>query len=188
MQVCEHVLAACFLQDLDDVDILFEGGEAPILDGSAGPYLRAIRHAGIAGEPRPHGLRLSITWQRHTVSWPGDTQPERARTFIDLSDGAQLLSSGLFRGARPDCALVFDSTGSSRYGARPRFPKEPAWHKLLDLMGDLGPYRAQGRLEGDLHVKNPAHQSNGVSIQSALADGRLRWQRDAKASTLTHRS
>jgi len=183
VEVCEHILAACFLHDLDDVDILFEGDEAPIVDGSAGPFVHAMRQAGVAGPPASAGLSLAVTWQGRTVTWTGGLAPSRARTFIQLRSGAALLNSGLFPGARPGCSLVLDPMGASRYGARPRLPFEAAWHKLIDLMGDLGPHRARGRLQGALHVIDPAHASNGDSIEAALADGRLNYLQELERST-----
>ena len=50
----EHVLAAVSGLGLDDLVIEMDGPEPPILDGSAGPFFRALRHAGLAqreGEP-----------------------------------------------------------------------------------------------------------------------------------------
>jgi len=178
VQVCEHVLAACVLLSLDDVDIVFEGSEAPIVDGSAGPFVQAMRHAGFAGGPPSAELCVSVTWRGRRVTWSGGLLPARSRTFIDLDAGAQLLASGWFPGARPGCSVVLGKGGTARYGSRPRMRTEPAWHKLLDVLGDLGPYRATGRVVGELQVDNPSHASNGETIQEALADGRLRWLRD----------
>jgi len=50
----EHVLAAVAGIGLDDLVIELSGPEPPILDGSAGPFFRALRKAGLAevrGEP-----------------------------------------------------------------------------------------------------------------------------------------
>ncbi|MBK8249326.1 MAG: UDP-3-O-[3-hydroxymyristoyl] N-acetylglucosamine deacetylase [Gemmatimonadetes bacterium] len=47
LHTVEHVLAAVVAAQLDDLDIVMDGPEPPILDGSAGPFLRALQEAGI---------------------------------------------------------------------------------------------------------------------------------------------
>ncbi|MEE2829168.1 MAG: UDP-3-O-acyl-N-acetylglucosamine deacetylase [Myxococcota bacterium] len=174
VQVCEHLLAALLLADIDDCDIRFHQPEAPILDGSARPWLRAFRLAGFSGRRREIRLRVGVSFEGSRVHWTGDTAPAAARTFLTAREGSALHKEGLFPGARPGCALVLDDGyRAARYGGRPRLPDEPAWHKLLDLLGDLGPWRARGRLEGELQVDRPGHEANGAVILSAFEAGRL---------------
>jgi UDP-3-O-[3-hydroxymyristoyl] N-acetylglucosamine deacetylase/3-hydroxyacyl-[acyl-carrier-protein] dehydratase len=47
LHTVEHVLAAVVAAQLDDLEIAMDGPEPPILDGSAGPFLRALVAAGI---------------------------------------------------------------------------------------------------------------------------------------------
>jgi UDP-3-O-[3-hydroxymyristoyl] N-acetylglucosamine deacetylase / 3-hydroxyacyl-[acyl-carrier-protein] dehydratase len=47
LHTVEHVLAAVVAAQLDDLEIVMDGPEPPILDGSAGPFLRALQAAGI---------------------------------------------------------------------------------------------------------------------------------------------
>jgi UDP-3-O-[3-hydroxymyristoyl] N-acetylglucosamine deacetylase/3-hydroxyacyl-[acyl-carrier-protein] dehydratase len=55
----EHVLAAVAGLGIDDLIIEMDGPEPPILDGSAGPFLRALRDAGLAqGKSEPEFLHL----------------------------------------------------------------------------------------------------------------------------------
>ncbi len=55
----EHVLAAVAGLGIDDLVIEMDAPEPPILDGSAGPFLRALREAGLApGVGEPDFLRL----------------------------------------------------------------------------------------------------------------------------------
>ena len=55
----EHVLAAVAGLGIDDLVIEMDGPEPPILDGSAGPFLRALRGAGLAeGSGEPEFLHL----------------------------------------------------------------------------------------------------------------------------------
>ena len=156
-QLCEQLLAALLLADIDDCDIRFHQGEAPILDGSSGPWLAAIRQAGNRGARRRPPLRVGIRWAGREVRWTQGESPvrdrglARARTFIGRKEAAGLRRSGAFPGARPGCALVLDDHGQAAlYGARPRLQDEPLAHKLLDVLGDLGPWRARGR--GSLRV------------------------------------
>jgi UDP-3-O-acyl-N-acetylglucosamine deacetylase len=52
---------------------------------------------------------------------------------------------------------------------------EPLAHKLLDLIGDLGPWRARGRVVGTLEVEAPSHRRNRDAIEAAFTAGTLRW-------------
>lgn len=68
--------------------------------------------------------------------------------------------------------MILDG-GAALYGGRPRMPNEPALHKLLDLLGDLGPWRALGPLTGTLHVDAPRHIDNPGAIAAAVERGDL---------------
>lgn len=57
-----------------------------------------------------------------------------ARTWGFVEELAALHEAGLARGASPEVAL---GIGPQGYLTAPRFPDEPARHKLLDLIGDL---------------------------------------------------
>ncbi len=58
----------------------------------------------------------------------------RARTYGLESEVRALLESGLARGGSLDNAVVITETG---YLNAQVWPAEPAWHKALDLLGDL---------------------------------------------------
>ncbi|MCP4868851.1 MAG: UDP-3-O-acyl-N-acetylglucosamine deacetylase [Proteobacteria bacterium] len=166
----EHLLAALVMLDVDDIDLRFAHGEAPLLDGSALPWVRALRAAGF--RPKPPGLQVDVSFHGTTVSWSGGTGPAGARTFIDADEARAVRH--LFPGARPGDAVVFRD-GGALYGGRPRMADEPAWHKLLDVLGDLGPWRARGRLTGSIERIDPGHASNGETLARDLRDGRLHW-------------
>lgn len=53
VETVEHLLAACFALQLDDVAIEIDGPEAPILDGSAEPWRAAILEAGLVQHAAP---------------------------------------------------------------------------------------------------------------------------------------
>jgi len=171
----EHILAALVMLDVDDCTIRFHEGEAPVLDGSALPFARGLLQAGICGRPSARDLLVEVTWRGRQVCWNGGTEPARARTFIDAEHARDLGGMDYFPGARPECALVFGRQGTSRYGGGPRLRGEPAWHKLLDVLGDLGPYRATGRLNGVLRLIDPSHRTNPAAIEEALVDAQLAY-------------
>lgn len=170
----EHLLAALVMLDVDDCDIHFDSGEAPILDGSAQPWVSALKAAGIGGRAADRDqLSVTVTWRGCRVEWSGGTAPAPARTFVEAADARGFIH--LFGGARPGCALVL-TDGRALYGGRPRLTNEPAWHKLVDVLGDLGPWRAGGRLGGALDLADPTHVSNGPAVVSAFEAGRLHWR------------
>ncbi|MEW6278197.1 MAG: UDP-3-O-acyl-N-acetylglucosamine deacetylase [Candidatus Eremiobacterota bacterium] len=71
-------------------------------------------------------------WRASPASYPVEVAP--ARTYGFHEEVQQLLDRGLARGGDLSNALVIGREG---YSTEPRFPEEPARHKLLDLVGDL---------------------------------------------------
>lgn len=71
LHTVEHVLAAVAAHEVDDVVIEMDGPEPPIMDGSAGPFFRALADAGIAPQGgRVEVLRLSAPVRvEHGESW-----------------------------------------------------------------------------------------------------------------------
>jgi len=174
-QLPEHILAALLLLDVDDCTIRFHDGEAPVLDGSALPFLRGLLAAGISGPRRPAEIQVEVTYNGLQACWLGSTRAARARTFINLEEAREFGGIAGVPGARPGCALVLGGQNASRYGGRPRLQSEPTWHKLLDLLGDLGPYRARGRITGALQAVQPSHATNPALIEQALSEGRISY-------------
>jgi UDP-3-O-acyl-N-acetylglucosamine deacetylase len=168
----EHLLAALVMWDIDDCDLRFDDGEAPVLDGSARPWVRAMRAAGITLPPRRGGLMVGVEAAGSSVIWAGGLGPAGARTFMDLDRAARLRDT--FPGARPGDTVLFRG-GSAVYGGRPRMADEPAWHKLLDVLGDLGPWRARGLLTGRIQRTDPSHATNGEALARDLEAGRILW-------------
>ncbi len=83
-----------------------------------------------------------------------------ARTYIFREEAEEILARGLGKGGSLDCVLVINRDG---YMNEPRFPDEPARHKLMDMLGDLALVRA--RLDLAIEAKKPGHRTN-----HALAD------------------
>jgi UDP-3-O-[3-hydroxymyristoyl] N-acetylglucosamine deacetylase len=176
-QLPEHILAALVVLDVDDCTVRFHQGEAPVLDGSALPFLRGLLAAGLTVPGTRHRLRFELLWRGQKLWWEGGLAVARARTFLSVNEARTLGGLDFFPGARPGCAVLLDEMGHSRYGGRPRLANEFAWHKMLDLLGDLGPFRARGRLSGRICAQNPGHHRNRGIIEAALASGTLTWER-----------
>ncbi len=78
-----------------------------------------------------------------------------ARTYIFRPEAEEILARGLGKGGSLDCVLVIDQDG---YMNEPRFPDEPARHKLMDMLGDLALARA--RLRMAIEAVRPGHRAN----------------------------
>ena len=64
----EHMLAAIAGMELDAVEIFLEGGEVPIMDGSAFPFAEAINETGYAeapGETTKRSLAVPIALEEN---------------------------------------------------------------------------------------------------------------------------
>jgi len=170
VQTVEHLLAALFLAGIDHAEIEIDGPELPILDGSALPWLAAIRAAGIRalGEEAPE-YRIAEPWwfadgagrfflcpAEEPVLYAAISIPEtvaermmaggpladaaigeqiaRARTYALVSEVQALRDAGLGRGGSLENCVVLTRDG---YLNERVWPDEPAWHKVLDLAGDL---------------------------------------------------
>ncbi len=170
VQTVEHLLSAAWALGVDNLDVALSGGEVPGMDGSALPFVRALRTAGLRRQGAPRRL-LSVrepAWAESGGGWavalpaarfaatcvvsldppgPGDQaatyDPARdpyeetiapARTWGYERDAEALRARGLALGASLENTLVIGGTG---FRNAPRFPNEPARHKLLDLLGDL---------------------------------------------------
>lgn len=170
----EHLLAALVVAGITDVIIQVEGGEVPILDGSASEWAMALAEAGL--EEAPHrriapskaveveswGGRASWTpgpvdevvvhvdfegGPRGTGHWrAGGPAPLAARTFVRARDVDRLRAEGRGRGASPrnTWILTDESPGN-----------EAVQHLLLDAIGD----RALGGLvRGRAELFRPSHR------------------------------
>ncbi len=158
----EHLLAALYVLEVDDVDVRVVGGEVPILDGSAAPWteVAVTEQFGTRSVLRPtervevrdgdafvriepaDALVLDVS-----VDFPGvgvqhfvTTDPREcldARTFGYASDANVLRSTGRALGASHENVLVLDDDGQPTGAGGWRHPDELARHKCLDLLGDL---------------------------------------------------
>ena len=178
----EHLLAALHVAGhWSGVLIEVEGGELPILDGSALPWFEALTELGAAEPPPPplvveetielpgqaarlapgeRSIDVSVDYPHPAIGaqrWSG--RPEEwaglldARTFGFLAELEGLKAMGLAFGADTENAIVFDDDGPL---GPLRYPDEPVRHKALDLLGDLA---LLGRpLEASIRVHRGSHR------------------------------
>jgi UDP-3-O-[3-hydroxymyristoyl] N-acetylglucosamine deacetylase len=69
IQTLEHLSAALHMLGVDSLEIVLQGGEIPILDGSAAPLAEAILEAGIS--PLPQAGRSVRIIKSHTIRLDG---------------------------------------------------------------------------------------------------------------------
>ena len=182
------MLAAIAGMELEAVEIVLEGGEVPIMDGSAFPFAEAINETGFAdapGETPRRALSAPIVLEENggrrflaavpseklCVSYvidysgtPVGTQNvtyDVARTFGLTSELEYLRRNGLAKGGSLDNALVFDGEGLVG-DASLRFPLECVTHKVIDLLGDL-------TLAGPIPTAHYVAIAAGHSIHGKLA-------------------
>jgi len=100
-----------------------------------------------------------------------------ARTFVLESEAEALRKAGLGLGANHENTLVVGNEGV--IGNTPRWPDEPARHKVLDLLGDL--FLAGADLRGHVHAHRTGHAANLRLVERIVdvvrqreTEGRLR--------------
>ncbi len=162
----EHLMSALAGLGVTDAEIELTAPELPALDGSALAYVNALRSAGLVDTGtfelpalynrlflQEDGIKIAMGkgegFWRYVYDlgdrWPGvqefemtpgayETEVAPARTFALAEELPPIIQAGLARGLDRESALVLGIEG---YKNRPRFPDEPARHKLLDLVGDL---------------------------------------------------
>jgi UDP-3-O-[3-hydroxymyristoyl] N-acetylglucosamine deacetylase len=157
----EHLMSAFAGVGITDAEVELSYPELPALDGSAAWYVAALR-TQLLGEaefslPRKEivvetpaaEIRVragSGVWtytfghgdrtQTFTCQLPRDypTEVAPARTIAIADQVPALVAKGLGQGLDTSSVLL---VGPDGYANTPRFPDEPARHKLLDLLGDL---------------------------------------------------
>ncbi len=151
----EHVLAAVAALGIDDVTIELDGPEPPILDGSAAPFVEALRRAGIAPQP-------------------GIVQFWDLRQAVRVADGDSVYE------AHPAPELELDVTidfphpliGRQRWASGVNesvFVSELASARTFGFTREVEPLRAMGLIRG-------ASTQNAVVLdESAVVDNVLRW-------------
>jgi len=151
----EHVLAAVGALGIDDLTIELSGPEPPIMDGSAAPFVEALRRAGIAQQT-------------------GSVQYWELREPVRLVDGESVYE------AHPASALELDVTidfphpliGRQRWTScvdEQVFTDELAAARTFGFTHEVETLRAMGLIRG-------ASTQNAVVLdETAVVENALRW-------------
>ncbi len=151
----EHVLAAVGALEIDDLMIEMSGPEPPIADGSARPFVEALRGAGLA---RNSGA----------VAYLELTSPVR------VTDGAAEYEAFPAKHLELDVTIEFPHQAIGRqagtYRITPdRFADELAPARTFGFMHEVEALRAMGLIKG-------ASTQNAVVLdESGVIDTSLRW-------------
>ncbi len=186
VRMVEHLLAACFGLGVTDLAVETNGTELPMGDGSAGPYGRLLKKAGIVrykDGPRPARLKRPVRVKegaRFIVAVPArglminclTRFPEFGTQFCAFAAApasflrtvarartlAQTSMSPVALGRKQGMRLRLKRFGRFVCAERWRFPDEPCRHKALDLLGDLA---LLGRpLDAAVFAYMPGHRLN----------------------------
>jgi UDP-3-O-[3-hydroxymyristoyl] N-acetylglucosamine deacetylase/3-hydroxyacyl-[acyl-carrier-protein] dehydratase len=151
----EHVLAAVGALEIDDLLIEMSGPEPPIVDGSAKPFLDALRGAGIATQPG-------------TVAYLDVTEPVR------LNDGVAEYEAFPAKSLELDVMIEFPhrviGRQEGKYRITPeRFAEELAPARTFGFVHEVEALRRMGLIKG-------ASTQNAVVLDdSGVVDTSLRW-------------
>ena len=130
----EHVLAAVAALEIDDLRVSLDGPEPPIMDGSAQPFLDALREAGM-----------------HVHA--GCVHVARLTTPVRLVDGESLYEAAPSEHLDLDVTIDFPHAmiGRQRYAARVTpelFERELGWARTFGFVREVEPLRAMGLIRG----------------------------------------
>jgi UDP-3-O-[3-hydroxymyristoyl] N-acetylglucosamine deacetylase/3-hydroxyacyl-[acyl-carrier-protein] dehydratase len=151
----EHVLAAVGALELDDLLIDLDGPEPPIGDGSAKPFLEALRGAG-------------VTQQAGTVNYLEISEPVR------FADGVAEYEAYPSRELELDVMIDFPHAMIGRQEGRYRvtpaaFERELAGARTFGFVSEVEALRSMGLIKG-------ASTRNAVVLdEGGLVDTTLRW-------------
>lgn len=93
-----------------------------------------------------------------------------ARTFCMAADIEYMHSHGRALGGSLDNAVVFDGDRILNEGGL-RIEREPARHKMLDVVGDLALFGA--RIIGKFEAERPGHRMTNLLLRRAATEGAL---------------
>jgi UDP-3-O-[3-hydroxymyristoyl] N-acetylglucosamine deacetylase / 3-hydroxyacyl-[acyl-carrier-protein] dehydratase len=151
----EHVLAAVGALEIDDLLIEMSGPEPPIVDGSAQPFLEALRAAGIA-------------------SHSGSVQYLDLKEPVRVSDGAAEYEAYPAKSLELDVMIDFPhhviGRQEGKYRITPeRFASDLASARTFGFVHEVEALRSMGLIKG-------ASTQNAVVLDDAgVVDTTLRW-------------
>lgn len=186
VRMAEHLLAACFGLGVTDLAVETNRTELPIGDGSAEPYVRLLKRAGIVrykDGPGPARLTRPVRVKegaRFIAAVPARglvincltrfpefgpqfcafavTPASFLRTVARARTLAETSMSPAALGKKQGLRFRLKRSGRFVCAERWRFPDEPCRHKALDLLGDLA---LLGRpLDAAVFAYMPGHRLN----------------------------
>ncbi len=194
-ETVEHLLAALVGLGVHDAMIDVEGGEVPILDGSASPWVAAIEETGMVVHAHrapgamaaacvtdghasarwtPGGpLRVSVTVEfagGPSGAWAGLMDPATfAREIAPARTFARATDLPALRAAGRGAGASADCVVVWPPQAPLRFDDEPVRHKVLDLLGDLAWLGEP--LTGSFEVRRGTHAIHQQLVRAMAALG-----------------
>ena len=164
----EHVLAAVSAAEIDDIRIEMDGPEPPALDGSAGPFFRALRGAGIVAANGAHASTASLL--RPTVL--SLDRPLR------VDDGESWYEAHPARSLALDVTIDFPHPLIGRQRCTvdvgpDTFARDLADARTFGFTDELDQLRAAGLIRGGSVENAIVLDSNGQGVAEGV--GALRW-------------
>ncbi len=155
LHTVEHVLAAVGALHIDDLEIVMNAPEPPIMDGSAAPFLAALAEAGVvANGGRPDWLVL-----RRAIRVVDGESIYEAEPSLDLSLEVHI--------GFPH-PMIGEQVGTYRITPE-SFSRELASARTFGFMHEVEALRAAGLIQG-------ASLENAVVLDAdGLRSGPLRW-------------
>jgi UDP-3-O-acyl N-acetylglucosamine deacetylase len=149
----EHVLAAVSALEIDDLLISMDGPEPPIMDGSAQPFVEALRGADI-GE---HAGCVAVA---------------RLTSPVRVVDGESVYEGSPSEHLELDVTIDFPHAliGCQRYAARitpELFEREVGWARTFGFVREVEPLRARGLIKG-ASTQNAVVLDDGGVVENAL--------------------
>ena len=155
LHTVEHVLAAVAGSGIDDVRVVMDGPEPPILDGSAAPFVAALARAGVVEHGGPvEYLRLAET-----------VRVIDGESVYEASPAEELSLEVQIEFPHP---LIGVQTGT--YRVTPElFARELAPARTFGFLHEVEALRAKGLIQG-------ASTANAVVLDAeGVVDTTLRW-------------
>ena len=155
LHTVEHVLAAVGALSLDDLEIGMDGPEPPIMDGSAAPFLEALRGAGLV----PNGGRPEWLVLRKSIRVVDGDSVYEARPCMGLSLDVTIdFPHPLIGTQRTQCMVTAES-----------FTRELASARTFGFTHEVDGLRSKGLIQG-------ASTANVVVLDAdGVVDTTLRW-------------
>jgi UDP-3-O-acyl N-acetylglucosamine deacetylase len=153
VETVEHFLAAVGAAEYDDLDLIVEGGEIPIGDGSFQPFVNLLR---VAGAMEMAGTRRTLVVEREIHVIAGEATyriaPDEVLSVDVTLDYAQPVIG------RQRCSVRLD-----------QFAAEIAPARTFGFIGDIRRSQARGELRG-------AADGTGIAFDAERAvNTTLRW-------------